>query len=651
MKKIALYLIFLLFGFCGVSGAENVYFDWPIAVDGFNPYSFTSTSYPNGRSLGTASHSGEDINLITGTTISSIGDGLGVKYQKNGGCTTPYCGYGALYAVVQYSLDREVGIKIPFGHQTYTISKDFTFVYGHIFNEQYPGVPNTPTTGIQILDGENRTINFGRGSTIGWVAPHTTDGASDDLNGDGAEHLHIGCAPSLVTHLYGYAEDTGYCPAHMVIAASRIGVFEADSTHTEPYWNGGDSGKSQAFSNVWWEKNADGTYKFMDLNNYHNKLGRPNNNHQNAPNEGTDFVHLWESSTDSDYSVYAQDMLQPYEGHSRFGDDGKSIIILNDLDTPYKAYALTEGFYGYYKENDGPYTLGMPFTNDIVRSYANGPHILSGDPIQAGDSVTVRKFKRVYRTSGGDLIYNNERKTLIWKDGISVQEFGVGEFYIDPETCSGVCPQVADQMYVTVDSNPANDIAWPMAGVTVPTGIWFTKPGTYNFVLHNTDGSRKTGWQMTAVITEGNQQSGGGNGGYVYNRSTICQTVTNGAPLGKSYSFYPEDNYVGIWFELNDVYESLNIGWKWYKPNGDLYGECEHITDLPTSSFNSFKAWRFFDVSGMTDLGTWRVELHINGTKVDTQYFSLTEYSSGGSTPPPDPPVLQAPTNLRIIVQ
>ncbi len=155
---------------------------------------------------------------------------------------------------------------------------------------------------------------------------------------------------------------------------------------------------------------------------------------------------------------------------------------------------------------------------------------------------------------------------------------------------------------------------------------------------------------MTAVITEGNQQSGGGNGGYVYNRSTICQTVTNGTPLGKSYSFYPEDNYVGIWFELNDVYESLDIGWKWYKPNGDLYGECEHITDLPTSSFNSLKAWRFFDISGMTDLGTWRVELHINGTKVDTQYFSLTEYSSGGSTPP-DPEAPQAPTNLQIIVQ
>jgi hypothetical protein len=291
----------------------------------------------------------------------------------------------------------------------------------------------------------------------------------------------------------------------------------------------------------------------------------------------------------------------------------------------------------------------MPFTNDIIRQYANGPYIFLSDPIQAGDTITAKKFVIAKRVTGG-FIYEG-RKTLIWKEGISVQEFGVGEFYIDPETCSGVCPQAGDQIYVAVDSNPANDIPWPMSGVTVPTGIWFTKPGSYNFVLHNTDGSRKAGWGMTAVITEGNQQSGGGNGGYVYNRSTICQTVSNGVPLGKSYSFYPEDNYVGIWFELNDVYESLNISWKWYKPNGTLYGECEHITDMPSSSYNSFKAWRYLDISCLTDNGTWKVELYIGDTQVDIQYFSLSEYPSGGGSTPPPPTTIQAPTNLHTVTQ
>lgn len=115
-----------------------------------------------------------------------------------------------------------------------------------------------------------------------------------------------------------------------------------------------------------------------------------------------------------------------------------------------------------------------------------------------------------------------------------------------------------------------------------------------------------------------------------------------------SQFFYSNDGYLGIWFELADVYDSLNVSWKWYKPNGELFGKCDHITDWPTNSYwSNFKAWRFLDITGLTDYGTWKVELYINDSKIDTQLFTLNYPGGGGSPTVTDPP--QAPRNLRII--
>jgi hypothetical protein len=165
------------------------------------------------------------------------------------------------------------------------------------------------------------------------------------------------------------------------------------------------------------------------------------------------------------------------------------------------------------------------------------------------------------------------------------------------------------------------------------------------------DDSSSTGYEVPTYSSFLTASSGGGAGDYIFGSTTLCQTVSNGTPSGRNYTFYPSDSYVGIWSEFADIYDSLNIMWKWYKPNGTLLGECNHITDWPTNVYwGNYKIWRFLDISGLTEYGQWRVELHVNGTLVDTKYFSLAEnISGGGSNPPPDPAVT-APEELYILI-
>ncbi len=215
------------------------------------------------------------------------------------------------------------------------------------------------------------------------------------------------------------------------------------------------------------------------------------------------FVHKWTSSTDSEYRVWLQDFK------NEAGDE--SALILDEYSKERKAFRISQGFRSLYLSGDGPKDWGMPYTNEIWSRYANSPDSSSGDPIQPGEYISVQKFHQVKEVSSS--LIKTGRKTMVWKSGIASQHFPVAEFQINAQSCSGVCPQVGDQVYV-VDNNapgfPQNDKPWPYAGITIgnsgSTGKWFTKPGNYNFVLHNIDGSRKEGWGLSALITEGNHQ-------------------------------------------------------------------------------------------------------------------------------------------------
>jgi len=295
--------------------------------------------------------------------VTSIGEGRIVRY-KSDGCwqrrlsadPCMYCGYGVLYAVAQYMLSRE--LKVPVGKFGETTSREFSFVYGHILDRPYPGSPSEESTGWGISDGEI-DIPIARGETVGYVAPDGTDNCgSDDYNGDGAEHLHCGTTPDTRSVLAGYGLDAGYSPAHLVIAASRVGVFERQDGSGEGVWQ---ESPSDAIFEKWWG--------FMELEHYHNKLGRPNNNHWDQ-SQGTDFVHYWQNTYTDPLSegVWVQDFLQPYRGKnvvgeedlSYFGTDGQTAIILNEEGPAPRAFVVREGFWGFYKQHEGYRNLGAP---------------------------------------------------------------------------------------------------------------------------------------------------------------------------------------------------------------------------------------------------------------------------------------------------
>ncbi len=226
-------------------------------------------------------------------------------------------------------------------------------------------------------------------------------------------------------------------------------------------------------------------------------------------NGGGVFVHEYKGAADQNFSVWIQDFYNP-------DTNEWYALVLNDLESVPEVRLLKGAIRSLYMSDDGPYKYGVNFTEEISRVYANSPYDLSGESIQPGDYVTAQKFKRRLATG---INYNNERRTLVWKPGLSAAEhIPIGEYEIYAESCAGVCPEEGDQIYV-IDSwhtgllEHSYDKPWPLANHPIAngsTGIYFTKAGTYNFVLHNSNGTRKSGWGLTVQITEGNHQFSGG---------------------------------------------------------------------------------------------------------------------------------------------
>lgn len=266
---------------------------------------------------------------------------------------------------------------------------------------------------------------------------------------------------------------------------------------------------------------TDGTSQsFVDEFNKNNlKIGWP------TDDGGGPYVHKWQA--EYNYRVW----IQNYHGDintDHFGTDGQTAIILNSHLSPYKAYLVKEGMWGYYKINDGPYNLGEPFTDELHGTLAFSYDNLSSDPIHEGDYITVQKFMRVY----DGLAFDPERRTLIWKPGIDVQHFAVGEFAIWPENCAdNACYKEGDQIYVMDVNNysGSNDKPWPRSGVTVTakqTTRWFTKPGTYTLIKHDAFGKRIQGSGRIVEIFEGNHQFSGDASYKPLNLSASAESIS-----------------------------------------------------------------------------------------------------------------------------
>ncbi len=123
-------------------------------------------------------HSGHDILYEEGTAVRAIACGTVVVYRAS-------IGYGTLAAVIEHRLSRPVQVHNG-DNELVTISA-FLSIYGHIRRTSGingGGVDTGLRTGLPVLAGR----------IVGYVqhADERPGHAAEDLNGDGAEHLHLG---------------------------------------------------------------------------------------------------------------------------------------------------------------------------------------------------------------------------------------------------------------------------------------------------------------------------------------------------------------------------------------------------------------------------------------------------------------------------
>ena len=117
---------------------------------------------------------------------------------------------------------------------------------------------------------------------------------------------------------------------------------------------------------------------------------------------------------------------------------------------------------------------------------------------------------------------------------------------------------------------------------------------------------------------------------YAFNRSTTCkdaQSYSPYNPIDETTLFYNTDNYVCSWIQLDNIYKSLNINWKWYNPDNVLVDESGYTTDDPTSHgyeyWDWYRSWSWLNIANANNYGQWRVDIYVDGQKITTDYFTL----------------------------
>jgi len=607
-------------------------------------------------------HTGEDSTATAGTSVYAPSNGEVKHAQYHSGDKN----YGGMY-IIEFTLPNGEKGCLVFGHMNFgSFTKNTT---------------------------DKKSVR--KGEYLGDIGNYSQ-------NGGWSEHLHFGIHKGAYLsgvvcggewNYGGYTtcaevKNDWYDPYAFINNHMLIGDY-SDGFHTD--------GTSQAFIDAFSRHKA--------------IIGLP------FDNGGSAYVHKWQGLYDPTYRVWLQD-FQGDVNSSHYGTDGKTSLILNDYLLPKKAYLVKEGMWGHYRGNNGPFNYGEPYTEEITAKFANSPYNNQYDQVSPGETVVVQKFMRVF-DFGGVPAFNNERRTLMYNKtrNSTVTHYPVGEFSIGNDTCPS-----GEQIYVIVDSIPANDMPWPLAGVKTPTAKWFTKPGAYNFVRHTADGQRLQGWGVTASITEGNSQSmgyaiytpenvtavaesttsirlnltlPGGTDGFnirVYQagqkildipasesvlvenlspgtnfcfqisvvenasnaESSLCDVVcaaTIPVPLSQSYVFdhsvtckgieasnpwnpvnettlfYNVDTTAYIWAQIDNVYGSHTVNWKWYDPNGSLSSSSTYTTtDSATSGYDYwswYKIWSGLDITSKNIFGQWHVDIYVDDLSVDTKYFTL----------------------------
>jgi fibronectin type 3 domain-containing protein len=305
------------------------------------------------------------------------------------------------------------------------------------------------------------------------------------------------------------------------------------------------------------------------------KIGWPTNHRVTG---GAKDVYQWLGQANSSFGVVAQDFIQDNLSLPHYGNDGRSILILNDLEGAKEVHQVSGGIFGHYRTNDGPYNYGVPYTDEIQGYYANSHLVLPSDIIQpspnnmsAPKRITVQKFKR--RLANGTY-YNEQRRTLVYNPGgpandpnYNVSHFPVGELSLGTDISNGV----PAQLYIQ-GSTFAHDIPWPMLGILTPTGRWFTKPGAYNFVRHDANGTWLMGSGKLVNVTEGNYQFAGD------------PSPELSPPRNLSAASVSQNSITIIWDPRLD--NTLNFTYNIYRSTNQSFGSASLIASTANNSYS-----------------------------------------------------------------
>jgi hypothetical protein len=157
--------------------------------------------------------------------------------------------------------------------------------------------------------------------------------------------------------------------------------------------------------------------------------------------------------------------------------------------------------------------------------------------------------------------------------------------------------------------------SWTAAVINGAFSRTITAPGSSATVYVSvTDGS------VTGNDSAWLQVSGtGGGDGYTWNRSTTCRDVEPDDPWEPIYeidAFRQWDDRCYTWVRIDDVTVPIRFRFRWYRPDGELYGTStsEWLTP-PPEGWAWYKRWSWInldDAAAVSYPGEWSIRIDID---------------------------------------
>jgi hypothetical protein len=410
-------------------------------------------------------------------------------------------------------------------------------------------------------------------------------------------------------------------------------------------------------------------------NGGYDKLGLPFSNYG-----GGVFVHDWRGITIQDFqhpdcpSGICPNPAPVGDAKKYFGKDGQTAIIYNPHKM--KAFLVREGFWGKYKENNGPEILGPPTSEEF--SYYD-----SREALAYGNNTTRQNFQYGYlihewATNGIKLYTNSNVLMYNWQNREVV-------YYFQSIAMSDVYIRGGQLTLADLQPIPSVDYSALASKITINGSASVNKNSTsqYSIKIDYNDGTNfstntNVGWakecsvgsidakglftasnsssdiacQIKAVyghltanlnITVKNSTTGTATPDYIFNRSTTANNVQTDSPylpIGETHTFTEGENVnIWYWFELNMLYKSVTAKADFYLPNGSLNNTFTWSPTLSPSQgsyHESYRSWiTLFEIPTRgacynppaQSEGQWTVKLYLDSgsgyQQVDTNYFTV----------------------------